>query len=112
MAKLLCRRNPLTGLADVLIEAVPGTGDLLLSGKETPERWVRHWGSWAEQPESSPLPAPVAAELADQVSAIAEAWGAPVDLEWAWDGEAISWLQLRPMTALDVHALTNTQLIG
>ena len=49
-------RNPLTGLADVLIEAVPGTGDALVSGKVTPVRWVRHWGDWTQRPETTELP--------------------------------------------------------
>mgnify|MGYP001822334438 CR=1 FL=1 len=100
-------RNPLTGLTDVLIEAVRGTGDALVSGVETPERWVRHWGDWTEQPETPMLPAAVAAELADAVETMAEEWGTPVDLEWAWDGRAISWLQIRPMTAIEVPVYSN-----
>jgi pyruvate,water dikinase len=100
-------RNPLTGLTDVLIEAVTGTGDALVSGTETPERWVRHWGEWTQQPDDPILPEEVAAELADAVAEMAEAWGAPIDIEWAWDGLEISWLQVRPMTATDVPVYSN-----
>ena len=100
-------RNPLTGLTDILIEVVPGTGDALVAGIETPERWVRHWGEWTQQPDSPVLPESVAAALAESVAAVAEAWGAPVDVEWAWDGEDISWLQIRPMTSTDVPVYSN-----
>ncbi len=95
-------RNPLTGLTDVLIEAVAGTGDALVSGQQTPERWVRHWGEWTQRPDDPVLTPAAADELAEGVESIAEAWGAPVDVEWAWDGKSISWLQVRPMTDTDV----------
>ena len=100
-------RNPLTGLTDVLIEAVPGTGDALVSGAETPQRWVQHWGAWTRRPEESVLPEAVAIELAALVAKVAREWGAPVDLEWAWDGQAISWLQIRPVTVVDVPIYSN-----
>ncbi|MEX1344776.1 MAG: PEP/pyruvate-binding domain-containing protein [Candidatus Limnocylindrales bacterium] len=100
-------RNPLTGLTDVLIEAVPGTGDALVTGTETPERWVRHWGDWTQRPQSAVLPEATVSELADGVEAIAAERGEPVDVEWAWDGQAISWLQVRPMTSTDVPVYSN-----
>lgn len=100
-------RNPLTGLADVLIEVVAGTADELVSGRATPSRWVRHWGSWTERPDSAEIPDAVMAELADLVSEVAREWGGPVDLEWAWDGHDLYLLQVRPMTATDVTVYSN-----
>jgi pyruvate,water dikinase len=100
-------RNPLTGLADVLIEAVSGSGEALVSGAATPERWIRHWGDWTHRPEEPQLPEPVAAELADLVASVADRRGEPVDLEWAWDGAELSLLQVRPMTTADVPVYSN-----
>ena len=39
-------RNPLTGLAEVVVEAVPGRGQALADDGVTPERWVRRWGEF------------------------------------------------------------------
>jgi len=80
-------RNPLTGLADVVVEAVPGLGAELVSGKATPERWVSHWGEWTQQPEHSDIPTSVMNELAQQVARIADEQGHAVDVEWSWDGD-------------------------
>ena len=100
-------RNPLTGLSDVVVEAVPGTGEALVSGRATPERWVRHWGGWTQRPDDPALPADIAAELSTLVAAIAEDRGAPIDLEWSWDGKLLYLLQVRPMTGTDVSVYSN-----
>ena len=100
-------RNPLTGLADVLIEAVSGSGDALVSGTVTPARWVRHWGDWTQRPETTDIPEVMMSELADLVSKVAADWKGPVDVEWSWDGETIYLLQVRPMTNIDVPVYSN-----
>ncbi len=100
-------RNPLTGLADVVVEAVPGLGAELVSGRATPERWVNHWGEWTQQPEQSDIPTSVMDELARQVARIAEEQGRAVDVEWSWDGTALFFLQARPMTMANVPVYSN-----
>ena len=43
-------RNPLTGLDEVVVEAVPARGDALAGDGVTPDRWVRRWGAFTESP--------------------------------------------------------------
>jgi pyruvate,water dikinase len=46
--------------------------------------------------------------VADQTARLADEFGAPVDLEWVWDGSEVWWAQLRPITGLeDVTVYSN-----
>jgi phosphohistidine swiveling domain-containing protein len=94
-------KNPLTGLDEVVVEAIPGRGDRLMSDGETPERWVDRWGAWIEQPTEGRVPPSVIGEVVGSTRRIAAARGEPVDLEWAWDGNHVWWLQVRPITGLE-----------
>ncbi len=94
-------RNPLTGLDEVVVEAIAGRGDRLMSDGETPERWVDRWGAWVEQPPETQVPEAVIAEVVASTRRIAASRGGPVDLEWAWDGRRVWWLQVRPITGLE-----------
>ncbi len=94
-------RNPMTGLNETVIEAVEGRGDRLVDEGVTPDRWIRRWGSWVEQPDGSTPEESVVRTIADSTTRIAQAFGRPVDLEWVWDGQEIWWVQLRPITGLD-----------
>ena len=100
-------RNPLTGLTDIVVEATSGTSDDLVSGRATPERWVWHWGDWTVAPEHPATPEPVVRRVVALVEKAAGAWGSPVDIEWAWDGDRVWLLQIRPMTVLDVPVYSN-----
>ena len=94
-------RNPLTGLDEVVVEAVPGRGDALVGEGVTPDRWVRRWGAFTESPDAPRVDAAVIEQVARETSRLAAASGHPVDLEWAHDGTTLWWLQARPMTGLD-----------
>ena len=95
-------RNPMTGLNEVVVEAVPGRGDALVGGGITPERWIERWGGWSTRPDSElVLPEQVASQIVAETIRIAGEFGSPVDLEWVWDGAEIWWVQVRPITGLD-----------
>lgn len=94
-------RNPITGLNEAVLEAVEGRGDQLVGEGVTPQRWVRRWGDWIEQPETAVLPEPVARSIVEESQRIAEDYDAPADLEWVWDGHEVWWLQIRPITGID-----------
>lgn len=95
-------RNPMTGLNEVVIEAVPGRGDSLVGEGVTPERWIERWGGWTERPSAeTALPESVVGTIAAETIRIAGEFGSPVDLEWVWDGSEVWWVQLRPITGLD-----------
>lgn len=94
-------RNPLTGLNEVVIEAVEGRGDALVEAGVTPDRWIYRWGEWSASPaESTALPDEVAKAVAEGSVGLAERFGSPVDLEWVWDGQEVWWVQLRPITGV------------
>ena len=93
-------RNPLTGMDEVVVEAVAGSGETLVQDGVTPERWVNKWGDWIARPGQPALPVAVIQEVVDQTKRIAKAYGQPVDLEWVYDGATVHWVQVRPITAL------------
>jgi pyruvate,water dikinase len=117
--------DPVTGQRDrVVIDAVAGTGEKLVSGAVTPERWVvrdghaRHReppdppaapaGRPAAAPAGEPtvpvLDEPRARRIADLAGrAAAELGGGPQDVEWALAGDRLVLLQARPITALPVE---------
>ncbi len=108
MSGVAFSRNPMTGLAETVIEAVEGRGDRLVDDGVTPERWVRRWGSWTVQPTDALLPVEVALAIAEDTQRIADDRDEPVDLEWVWDGSDVWWVQMRPITGLgDVGIYSN-----
>ncbi|HEX6299766.1 MAG TPA: PEP/pyruvate-binding domain-containing protein [Acidimicrobiia bacterium] len=99
--------NPVTGRGqEVVINAVPGLGDKLVSGEVSPDQWVVR-GEEARCEES-----PHAAINSEQAHAIAELAGrveahfdGPQDIEWAIAAGRLHLLQARPITALPEPAI-------
>lgn len=94
--------NPVTGARDeVLVSAVKGLGERLVSGEASPDEWtVTAAGArCAASPEKALTEAQVeaVAALGRRVQAH---FGTPQDIEWAREGEALVLLQARPITAL------------
>ncbi len=92
-------KNPVTGMDEIIVESVAGSGDELVQRGLTPDRWVYKWGNWIELPENR-VKQPVIEQVTAQAINIAKKYGRPVDLEWVYDGGTIYWLQLREITAL------------
>jgi pyruvate,water dikinase len=85
-----------------VVTAVRGVGERLVSGSAAGDEWVVVDGkaSSRRRPESA-IDAKQAVHIAREGRRIAEARGAPQDIEWAIDTEGTLWiLQARPMTAL------------
>jgi rifampicin phosphotransferase len=95
--------NPITGDAEVLVSAVKGLGDRLVSGETTPDEWVVRGRdvSCVCSPEGA-LDRFQVAEIADQVRAVERLFGSPQDVEWAIADGELFLLQARPITALPV----------
>ncbi len=101
-------KNPMTGLDEIVVEAVRGRGDQLVQGGVTPARWVHKWGEWIAQPTQTGVPLEVIAEVVRGVKQIARAYGSPVDLEWVYGGQQVQWVQVREITTLkDLHLYSN-----
>jgi pyruvate,water dikinase len=94
-------KNPLTGLDEVIVEAVHGSGEALMQGSAKPLRWVYKWGEWISQPADPDVPIEIIQHVVERTRFIARRYSKPVDLEWLYDGEQINWVQLRAITSLD-----------
>jgi len=46
-------KNPITGLDEVVVEAIKGSGEALVQDGVTPQRWINKWGTWLELPDDA-----------------------------------------------------------
>lgn len=100
--------DPSNGRRDlVILDAAEGLGEAVVSGRVNPQRsiWRNRGGEFA--PESGSLagllPQDVEAQLVRQARRILWALGEgqdPQDIEWAWDGKELWFVQARPVTRL------------
>lgn len=100
-------RNPITGMDEIVVEAVEGSGVALMQEGITPQRWIWKWGKWLQQPEKTDVPQDLIREIALGARRISEAFKYPVDVEWVFDGQRVIWLQMRKITTLpsiDIYA--------
>ncbi len=95
----------------VVIEALPGDAEAVVSGRRTPERYRLHL---PETPSSSPetlleaaiegtgnIPPALLREVAARVRELEDRFfGIPQDMEWSYDGQQLWILQSRPITNL------------
>ncbi len=124
---VLFTANPLTGKrTETVIDATLGLGEALVSGQVEPDHYVidmtthkitrktlgakalsirsRDDGGTVRQPENAAgrqaLPDRQIIELAELGRQVQAAFGAPQDIEWAWDGVKMYLVQSRPITSL------------
>lgn len=98
--------NPVSGdRGEIVVTAVRGLGERLVSGESIGEDWVSRAGQ-ATRVRPSPDGASVldpgqAVRVAELAARVADRYGYPQDIEWAIDTDGRLWLlQARPMTAL------------
>ncbi len=105
-AGVLFSVNPVNARRDqVVIDAVAGLGEALVSGHATPDHWLlARDGSVFESDihgDDAVLNEAELTALLDGALRAEERYGAPLDMEWAIDQSgAIRWLQARPITQL------------
>lgn len=95
--------DPISGDREsVVITAVKGVGERLVSGAAVGDEWtVRDGHAVARRQPEQAIDQRQALEVASEARRIAAARGTPQDIEWAFDTEGTLWiLQARPMTAL------------
>lgn len=103
-------RHPVSGRPDrVVINAVPGLAEPLVSGQVIPDQVIVRTASpgpmseIVERHRAGNTPAPLtlsdhdAIQLAEQVRAVEWALGHPVDVEWAFADNVLWFLQVRPI---------------
>ena len=91
--------NPVTGRNETVIEAVRGTGEQLVQGGITPERWIHHQGTWEEFDRSSSPPQELLDGLVSGLQKLRRVFRGEVDVEWGWDGKQLWYLQCRTVTS-------------
>jgi phosphohistidine swiveling domain-containing protein len=103
-------KNPVTGLDEIVVEAVSGTGEVLVQEGITPDRWIYKWGDWISKPTSSLIDTELILQVVQQTKEIAARCGRCVDLEWVYDGQDIYWIQLRDITSVDHHNIYSNRM--
>jgi pyruvate,water dikinase len=96
-------RDPVTYQPEVVVEAVEGRADGLLGGVRTPTRAALDASTlevlFLEQRD--PVPPDILRDAAQLARECERHFGAPVDVEWAHDGEQMWLVQARPLTGFD-----------
>lgn len=103
-------RDPLDNLnPHVVIEALPGEANQVVSGKVTPQQYHVHVPDQSdrnaevtlEQTENSDVPPSIIKAVAILARELEDLYhGIPQDLEWTYDGQQLWLLQARPITTL------------
>ncbi len=89
-------RDPVTGEEVVVVEAVEGLGEALVSGAAQPECYRIGRG---EEPQGGKiLAAQEVKAVAEMALALEEVFGSPQDVEWCYSGGELFLLQTRPLT--------------
>jgi phosphoenolpyruvate synthase/pyruvate phosphate dikinase len=93
-------RDPVSGTDEVLIECALGSGEAVVSGEVTPDRYRLHDGRVRARASGG-----VRTLRDDEVRAVAElvrqaesGFGRPVDVEFCFEGRTLWLLQCRPIT--------------
>lgn len=99
VAGVLFTANPLTGCrTETVVEAAPGLGTAVVDGTTEVDRYVLDDAPPAAR---GPLTAAQLAELRAAGGRLQRHFGAPQDIEWAYDHDGVLWLlQSRPITTL------------
>ncbi|MGM0667467.1 MAG: PEP-utilizing enzyme, partial [Bacteroidota bacterium] len=84
-------------LNEIIVEAVEGQGEDLVQKGITPHRWRIREGKITEGPADFPLQH-VIEEIAKATKRLRKLYKRHVDLEWAYDGRNIYYLQVRSIT--------------
>ncbi len=90
--------NPVTGRHEFVIEAVKGSGVQLVQDGVKPYRWTWCQGTWDFESEAEEDIKGVLEMLVDGIKILQKAWGGAVDIEWAYDGQQLFYLQCREVT--------------
>ncbi|MFB9803431.1 PEP/pyruvate-binding domain-containing protein, partial [Streptomonospora salina] len=101
-AGVLFTADPTTGSRSrSVVDAASGLGTAVVDGSIAPDHYVLDAGGVAEAPDDGCLRAAQLEELHAVGERLQRGFGAPQDVEWAYDGDGVLWLlQSRPITAL------------
>ncbi|MEE4115442.1 MAG: PEP/pyruvate-binding domain-containing protein [Marinilabiliaceae bacterium] len=90
-------KNPITGVEDVVIEAVEGSGEDLMQNGLTPMRWIVRDDKLTGNKEKSEYDR-IIKKVARTTRNIYRRHNYHIDIEWVFDGRKIYYVQLRKIT--------------
>jgi phosphohistidine swiveling domain-containing protein len=98
--------NPVTGDRDeVVINAVRGLGERLVSGEASPDEWlVKNGQVKCQRAPQGAITAGRARDIAAMARQVEAHFGAPQDVEWAMADDQLYLLQARPITTLPAES--------
>lgn len=91
-------KNPVNNLHETIIEAVEGSGENLVQKGETPVRWVYKKGKLVKG-EAAYKEIKLIEKIAQTTAQLKKKFHNDVDIEWAYDGTDLYFLQIRSVTA-------------
>ncbi|MUL41453.1 pyruvate, water dikinase [Streptomonospora sp. PA3] len=102
VAGVLFTADPLTGSRSrAVVDAAPGVGAALVDGAAAADHYVLDGAEGADAPQRGCLTPDRLAELREVGARLQSRFGAPQDIEWAYDRTGRLWLlQSRPITTL------------
>jgi pyruvate,water dikinase len=105
--------NPVSGdRNEVIINAVRGLGERLVSGEASPDEWtVRDGHAQCQQSPEEAISAEQACIVAKMARRVEEHFGIPQDIEWAITDEQLYLLQARPITTLPETSLQPLEMV-
>jgi pyruvate,water dikinase len=93
-------QNPVTGFDETIVEVFQGKGIYVTQREMTPTRWVYKWGDFIETPTEYTEYSPLIEGIVLEAQRMAKAYRKPCEIEWAYDGRQLFWLQLRDVTPI------------
>ncbi len=98
--------DPVTGdRTKTVINATRGLADRLVSGQVAGDEWhVVGRKAWSTRRAEAALDKRLARRVAAKAKEMAQHFGSPQDIEWAWDGNHLWIVQSRPITGLPEEA--------
>lgn len=102
--------NPVTGRNEYVFEAVNGSGVQLVQEGVQPIRWTWYMDGWEADSAPEEGIKEVLETLAERLKKLEKALGAAVDVEWAYDGKRLFYLQCRPVTVSEFPTIYSNHI--
>ncbi|MDX2431159.1 MAG: PEP/pyruvate-binding domain-containing protein [Bacteroides sp.] len=102
--------NPVTGRHEFVIEAVKGSGVQLVQDGVKPYRWTWCQGNWNYEGDAEEDIKGVLELLVNGIKVLQKAWDGAVDIEWAYDGQQLFYLQCREVTVSEFPCIYSNHI--
>lgn len=93
-------KNPVTNLNEIVVEAIEGLGEDLVQKGVNPLRW-RIKGKFLLEGDDSFKFFSLIRTMASATKKLTRSFGSQVDIEWAYDGKNLFFLQIRSITGTE-----------